>query len=56
MVKFYRAAVQRGIKPIIGADVWVAESLEDREPTRSDAAVPERRGFKRLSALLTQAP
>ncbi len=54
MVKFFRAAVQRGIKPIIGADVSIAESLEDREPTRLTLLCQNGRGFKRLSALLTQ--
>ena len=34
LVKFYRAAFDRGIKPLIGADVWVAESADDRDPTR----------------------
>ncbi len=55
LVKFYRAAFDRGIKPLIGADVWVAESADDREPTSAHAAVPEPSGFKRLSALLTRS-
>ncbi|HUL81623.1 MAG TPA: PHP domain-containing protein, partial [Gammaproteobacteria bacterium] len=34
LVKFYRATSERGIKPLVGADVWIAESAEDREPSR----------------------
>jgi DNA polymerase-3 subunit alpha len=55
LVKFYRAAFERGIKPLIGADVWIAESAEDREPTRLTLLCQSRTGFKRLSALLTRS-
>ena len=55
LVKFYRAAFDRGIKPLIGADVWVAESADDREPTRLTLLCQNRLGFKRLSALLTRS-
>ena len=34
LVKFYKPALSRGVKPIVGADLWVAESREDREPSR----------------------
>ena len=34
MVKFYREAEQRGIKPIIGADLWLREEGERAEPSR----------------------
>ena len=53
MVKFYRAAIDHGIKPIIGADIWIAESLEDREPSRLALLCQNGTGFKRLSALLS---
>ncbi|MDH3768605.1 MAG: PHP domain-containing protein, partial [Gammaproteobacteria bacterium] len=33
MVKFYRAAEARGIKPIIGVDLWLKQAGE-REPAR----------------------
>jgi DNA polymerase-3 subunit alpha len=55
LVKFYRAAFDRGIKPLIGADVWVAESADDRDPTRLTLLCQNRVGFKRLSALLTRS-
>ncbi|HZF28202.1 MAG TPA: DNA polymerase III subunit alpha [Gammaproteobacteria bacterium] len=55
LVRFHKTAVARGIKPIVGADVWVAESADDREPSRLGLLCQNRAGFKRLSALLTRS-
>jgi DNA polymerase-3 subunit alpha len=55
MVKFYKAALARGIKPIVGADVWIAESPTDAEPSRLTLLCASRDGFKNLSRLLTRA-
>ena len=55
LVKFYKPALSRGVKPIVGADIWVAESREDREPSRLTLLCQNRAGFKRLSALLTKS-
>ena len=41
MVKFYRAALERGIKPIIGVDLLVREADERAARLAPDAAVPE---------------
>jgi DNA polymerase III subunit alpha len=54
MVKFYRAALERGIKPVIGADIWVGESLAEREPSRLTLLCMNREGFGNLSRLLTR--
>ena len=55
LVKFYKASFEHGIKPIIGADLWIAESDSDREPSRLTLLCQSRVGFKRLSALLTRS-
>jgi DNA polymerase-3 subunit alpha len=55
MVKFYRAALERGIKPVVGADVWIADSEEDREPSRLCLLCSSRDGFLNLGRLLTRA-
>ncbi len=55
LVKFYKPALSRGVKPIVGADVWVADSLEDKEPARLTLLCQNQAGFKRLSALLTKS-
>jgi DNA polymerase III subunit alpha len=55
MVKFYKAAIARGIKPIIGADVWTADTRDEREPHRLTLLCTSTEGFKNLSRLLTAA-
>ena len=55
MVRFYKAAVGRGVKPIIGADVWTAETSDDREPGRLTLLCQSVAGFKHLSRLLTRS-
>ena len=42
MVKFYRAAIARGVKPIIGVDLLLREPGERDAALPVDAAVPER--------------
>ena len=59
MVKFYSGARGRGVKPIVGCDVWVApaatgEGERDR-PARLLLLVKHRGGYLRLCELLTQA-
>ncbi len=41
MVKFYRAALAAGMKPIIGVDLLVREEGERQRPLAPDAAVPD---------------
>ncbi len=61
MVKFYSAARDRGLKPIIGCDVWVAEEADAAaDPTRETAArllllAKNRAGYLRLCELLSSA-
>ena len=55
LVKFYRAAVNSGIKPIAGADVLV-QSLEDPDhPTRLVLLCQDRSGYLNLCQLLSRA-
>ena len=55
MVKFYREAVRKGVKPIIGADVLVAETAEDKKPTRLTLLCCNGVGYEHLSHLLTRS-
>ncbi|MGE4657454.1 MAG: DNA polymerase III subunit alpha, partial [Gammaproteobacteria bacterium] len=55
MVKFYRAAIERGVKPIVGADVWIAEDHTDSNPSRATFLCTELSGFRHLSQLLTRS-
>ncbi|MBI5790659.1 MAG: DNA polymerase III subunit alpha, partial [Rhodocyclales bacterium] len=58
MVKFYTAARGKGIKPIIGCDVWIGEEDGgDRNdvPTRLLLLAKNRAGYLRLCELLSAA-
>jgi DNA polymerase-3 subunit alpha len=59
MVKFYTGARAAGVKPIIGADIWIAED-ESQEPGRDSGSrllllAKNRNGYLRLCELLTSA-
>ena len=53
LVKFYKAAEARGLKPIAGADLWVAE--DGQPPARLTMLCQNRAGFLSLSRLISRA-
>src|SRR6202165_4086420 len=55
MVKFYKAARSKGIKPIIGCDVWVTHDRERDAPHRLLLLAQSRAGYLRLAHWLTRA-
>ena len=55
MVKFYRAAVAAGIKPIIGADIRVANEDDEARPWHLVLLCRDENGYRNLSRLLTRA-
>jgi DNA polymerase-3 subunit alpha len=55
MVKFFRAATEAGIKPIIGADVLVEAEEGARAPSRLSLYCISDDGFRQLSRLLTRS-
>ncbi|HEY0975209.1 MAG TPA: DNA polymerase III subunit alpha [Solimonas sp.] len=55
MVKFYKAAEGAGIKPIVGADVWLDERLPGDSPERLTLLVQNETGYRNLSKLLSFA-
>ncbi|MYF68587.1 MAG: PHP domain-containing protein, partial [Proteobacteria bacterium] len=55
MVKFYKAAINHGLKPLIGADIRVAESPRDAVPTRLTLLCANAAGFHNLSRMLSLA-
>ncbi len=54
MVKFYRAAMHVGIKPIIGCDLWV-QSPTEKNPHRLTVLCQHHDGYLNLSRLITRA-
>jgi DNA polymerase III subunit alpha len=55
LVKFYRAAVEAGIKPIIGADVLVEAEPGARSASRLCLLCMSEDGYRQLSRLLTRS-
>ena len=55
MVKFYKAARSKGIKPIIGCDVWVTHDSERDAPHRLLLLCQSRVGYLKLADWLTRA-
>jgi DNA polymerase-3 subunit alpha len=54
-VRFYLAARRRGIKPIIGCDLWITNNVDRDNPTRMAVLVQNRAGYLNLCALITRA-
>jgi DNA polymerase-3 subunit alpha len=53
MVKFYRAAAEKGLKPIVGADVLVEPEPGARAPSRLTLLCLNAAGYRQLCRLLT---
>ena len=55
MVKFYKAARKKGIKPIIGCDVWITNDAERDKPSRLLLLVKNSTGYLQLCELISRA-
>ena len=55
MVKFYKAARGKGVKPIVGCDVWITNDDDREKPSRLLLLVKNRDGYLQLCELLSQA-
>ena len=54
-IKFYRAARAKGIKPLLGADVWLTNEAERDRPFRLLLLASSAQGYLRLCDLLSRA-
>ncbi|MES2889534.1 MAG: DNA polymerase III subunit alpha [Pseudomonadota bacterium] len=54
-IKFYSKARQTGVKPLIGADVWLDPETPDRPTSRLLLLVQNRQGYLNLCELLSRA-
>ncbi|HKZ73830.1 MAG TPA: DNA polymerase III subunit alpha [Steroidobacteraceae bacterium] len=55
LVKFYGAAMQRGVKPIVGVDLLVRESGERVAPTRIALLCESEAGYRNMTRLVSRA-
>ncbi|MBB5391427.1 MULTISPECIES: DNA polymerase III subunit alpha [unclassified Herbaspirillum] len=55
MVKFYKAARGKGIKPIAGCDIWITNDADREKPARLLLLVKNHHGYLQLCELLSRA-
>ncbi|HWS01867.1 MAG TPA: DNA polymerase III subunit alpha [Gammaproteobacteria bacterium] len=55
LVKFYKAALGAGVKPIIGADIWIHNDLDPNQPSRLVLLCQDRAGYLNLNALISRS-
>ncbi len=54
-VKFYQAAINAGIKPIIGADIWLENAKQSKSPFRITLLCQNDQGYKHLLQLISKS-
>ncbi|WP_263141437.1 DNA polymerase III subunit alpha [Pseudomonas sp. RIT-PI-AD] len=54
LVKFYKNAMGAGVKPICGADLWLASRNEDGPLTRMTLLVMNAEGYRNLTELISR--
>ncbi|CAH2791954.1 MAG: DNA polymerase III alpha subunit (EC [uncultured Paraburkholderia sp.] len=55
LVRFYKEARGKGVKPIAGCDVWITNPDDREKPSRLLLLVKDRRGYLNLCELLSKA-
>ncbi|MBK1646738.1 DNA polymerase III subunit alpha [Thiocapsa imhoffii] len=55
LVRFYKAAMAAGVKPIVGADLWVRNPDDPNQPHRLVVLVQNDRGYRQLTRLISRA-
>ena len=54
LVKFYSAAQKGGVKPVCGADIWLASAEEEGPLTRMTLLVMTAQGYRNLTELISR--
>ncbi|WP_455223100.1 DNA polymerase III subunit alpha [Kaarinaea lacus] len=55
MVKFYRAAINTGVKPIIGVDIWIANDKQPSQPYPLVLLCQNNEGYQNLTRLVSRS-
>ncbi|MEK9940535.1 MAG: PHP domain-containing protein, partial [Methylotenera sp.] len=54
-IKFYKASRGKGLKPIIGCDIWLENTVNREQPTRALLLCQSHAGYLLLCQLLSRA-
>ena len=55
LIRFYKAARGKGVKPIAGVDAWITNDADREKPSRLLLFAKDREGYLQLCELLTSA-
>src|SRR5690349_13311491 len=55
MVKFYRAALAKGVKPIVGVDLLVKETGDRVQPSKVTLLCQSQTGYRNVTRLVSRA-
>jgi DNA polymerase-3 subunit alpha len=55
LVKFYRAALERGVQPLVGVDLLVREAGERAQPSRITLLCQSQTGYRNITRLVSRA-
>jgi DNA polymerase-3 subunit alpha len=55
MVKFYKAALAAGIKPIIGSDLYIENPQQPNQPTKAIFLCLNKQGYKNITQLISKS-
>jgi DNA polymerase-3 subunit alpha len=55
LVKFYKASLGSGIKPIIGTDIWLENEEELHAPFRLTLLAQDKDGYRHITEIISQA-
>lgn len=55
LIRYYKEARGKGVKPVVGADVWLTNAEDRDKPSRLLLLVQDRRGYLNLCMLLSRA-
>ena len=54
MVKFFRASMAEGVKPLVGVDLWLAETADLKQRSRLVLLCKNRQGYLNLTELVSR--
>ena len=55
LVKFYQAALSQGVKPLLGADLWIENPEKEDKPFRMPVLCQNKTGYQNLKELISRA-
>ena len=55
LVKFYQTALSQGVKPLLGADLWIENPEKEDKPFRMPVLCQNKTGYQNLKELISRA-